>query len=84
MQVSLPTEPHARTLTSTVTEADWEQTQQRSFSAGEQAVPQLVTAVGQAVVQEVLQRKSQGEPTLEHEGQRWYRKAASTGPSHTL
>jgi hypothetical protein len=84
MQVSITTEPHARTLTITVTEADWEQTQQRSFYAGEQAVQQLVTAEGQAVVQELLQSKSQGEPTLEHEGQRWYRKAASTGHYHTL
>jgi hypothetical protein len=84
MQVSITTEPHARTMTITVTEADWEQTQQRSFSAGEQAVHQLVTAVGQALVQELLQSKSQGEPTLEHAGQRWYRKAASTGHYHTL
>ncbi len=40
--------------------------------------------VGRALVQELLQSKSQGEPILERDGQRWYRKAASTGHYHTL
>jgi len=84
MEVSITTDPHTRTLAMTITEADWEQTQQRSFYAGEQAVQQLVSAVGRALVQELLQSKSQGEPILEHDGQRWYRKAASTGHYHTL
>jgi hypothetical protein len=84
MKVSITTEPQARTLTITVTDADWEQTQQRSFYQGEQAVQRIVTAVGRELVQELLQSKEVAEPTLEREGQRWYRKAASTGHYHTL
>jgi hypothetical protein len=84
MQVSITTDSHARTRTSTVTEGDGEQTQQRSFSAGEQLVQQLVTAVGRAVVKELLQSKSQAKAPLEHDGQWGYRKVASTGQYHTL
>src|SRR5215471_15238682 len=84
MQVSLTTDPHARTLTITVTDAAWEQTQQRSFYQGEQAVQRIVTAVGRELVQELLQSKEVAERILEHEGQRWYRKEAAAGHYHTL
>lgn len=84
MRVSITTDPHARTLTITVTDADWEQTQQRSFYQGEQAVQRIVTAVGRELVQELLQSKQVAEPVVEHEGQRWYRKEASPGHYHTL
>jgi hypothetical protein len=84
MRVSITTDPRARTLTITVTDAEWEQVQQRSFYQGEQAVQRIVTAVGRELVQELLQSKSKAEPTLEDEGQRWYRKAASAGHYHTL
>jgi hypothetical protein len=84
MQVSITTEPHAKTMTITVTEADWEQTQQRSFYHGEQAVQQLVTTLGRALVRELLENKKVAEPTLGEDGQRWYRKAASIGHYHTL
>ena len=46
--VSITTDPQANTLTIPVSEADWEQTQQRSFYQGEQAVQQLVTTVGRS------------------------------------
>jgi hypothetical protein len=84
MGVSITTDAHARTLTITVTDAEWEQTQQRSFYQGEQAVQRIVTAVGRALVQELLQSKGVAEPTLEREGQRWYRKEAAAGHYHTL
>ena len=84
MQVSITTDPQANTMTITVTEADWEQTQQRSFYQGEQAVQQLVTAVGRALVRELLESKKVAESVLEVDGQRWYRKAASIGQYHTL
>src|SRR5215470_17064190 len=84
MRVSITTDPHARTLTITVADAEWEQTQQRSFYQGEQAVQRIVSAVGRELVQELLQSKSKAEPTLEDEGQRWYRKEASAGHYHTL
>lgn len=84
MRVSITTEPHGRTLTITVTEADWEQTQQQSFYHGEQAVQQLVTTIGQALMQELLQTKGTAELTLEEDGQRWYRKEASIGHYYTL
>ena len=71
MQVFITTAPHARTLTITVTETDWEKTQQRSFYQGEQAVQQLVTTIGRALVQELLQNQGATEPTLEEDGQRW-------------
>ena len=84
MQVSITTDPQAKTMTITVTEADWEQTQQRSFYQGEQAVQQLVSTVGRALVRELLQNKGGAEPSLEADGQQWYRKAASLGHYHTL
>jgi hypothetical protein len=84
MRVSITTDPHARTLTITVTAANWEQTQQRSFYQGEQAVQRIVTAVGRELVRELLQSKQVAAPSLEHEGQRWYRKEASAGHYQTL
>ena len=84
MRVSITTDPRAKTLTITVTDAAWGQMQQRSFHQGEQAGQQIVTAVGRGFMQELLQSKRVAEPTLEHEGQRWYRKEASTGHYHTL
>jgi len=84
MRVSITNDSYARTLTLTVTDADWEQTQQQSFYQGEQAVQQIVTAVGRELVRELLQNKGVAEPILEHGGQRWYRKEASLGHYHTL
>lgn len=84
MEVSITTDPQAKTMTITVTEADWEPLQQRSFYQGEQAVQQIVTAVGRELVRELLQTKGVAEPTLEHNGQRWYRKEASLGHYQTL
>jgi hypothetical protein len=84
MGVSITTDPHARTLTITVTEADWEKAQGQSFYQGEQAVQQIVTRIGRELVRELLQSKGVAEPTLEADGQRWYRKEASLGHYHTL
>jgi hypothetical protein len=84
MRVSITTDPHARTLTITVSDAEWEQMPQRSFYQGEQAVQRIVMAVGRELVRELLQTKNITEPTVEHEGQRWYRKEASLGHYHTL
>ena len=84
MQVSITTDSQAKTMTISVTEADWEQTQQRSFYQGEQAVQRLVATIGRALMWELLQNKGGAEPTLEENGQRWYRKEASLGHYHTL
>jgi hypothetical protein len=84
MRVSITTDAHARTLTITVTDAKWEQMLRQRFYQGEQGVQQIVTAVGRALVQELLQAKNITEPTMDHEGQRWYRKEASMGHYHTL
>ena len=84
MQVSITTDPQAGTMTITITEADWEKTQHRSFYRGEQAVQQLVSTIGRELVRELLQNKRVAEPTLEAEGQRWYRKEAAIGRYHTL
>jgi hypothetical protein len=84
MGVSITTDPQARTLTITVTEADWEKTQKQSFYHGEQAVQQIVMRIGRELVQELLQSKREAAPTLEEEEQRWYRKEASMGHYHTL
>jgi hypothetical protein len=83
MGVSITTDPQARTLTITVTEADWEKTQKQSFYQGEQAVQQIVMRIGRELVGELLQSKSVAPPTLEEE-ERWYRKEASIGHYHTL
>jgi len=71
-------------MTITVTGTNWEQMQQGSFYHSEQAVQQLVTTIGRALMRELLQSKSVAEPTLEREGQHWYRKEASIGHYHTL
>ena len=71
MQVSITTDPQAGTMTITVTETDWEKTQQRSFYHGEQAVQQLVSTIGREWVRELVQNKRVAEPTLEADGQRW-------------
>src|SRR5712691_8095585 len=84
MGVSITTDPQARTLTITVTEADWEKTQQQSFYQGEQAVQQIVMRIGRELVRELLQSKSVAPPILEEEAQRWYRKEASMGHYRTL
>ena len=84
MRVAITTDPHTKAMTITVTEADWEQAQGRSFYHGEQAVQQIVTTIGRELLRELLQSKSEAAPTLEHEGQRWYRKEASIGHYHTL
>jgi hypothetical protein len=84
MRVSITKDTQAKTVTITVTEADWDQTQQRSFYQGEQVVQQLVTAIGRELVRDLLQNKSVTAPILEHAGQRWYRKEASRGQYHTL
>lgn len=84
MKVSITIAPHARTMTITVSGTDWEKTHQQSFYHGEQAVQQLVTSIGRALVRELLQNKGAAEPTLEADGQRWYRKEASIGHYHTL
>ena len=84
MQVSITTDPQAGTMTITISAADWEKTQHRSFYRGEQAVQQLVSTIGRELVRELLQNKRAAEPTLEADGQRWYRKEASIGRYHTL
>lgn len=68
----------------TITEADWEKTQHQSFYHGEQAVQQLISPIGRELVREVLHHKGVAEPTLEADGQRWDRKAASSGHYPTL
>jgi hypothetical protein len=83
MGVSITTDPQARTLTITVTEADWEKTQKQSFYQGEQDVQQIVMRIGRELVRELWQSKSVAPPTLEEE-ERWYRKEASIGHYHTL
>jgi hypothetical protein len=84
MEVFITTDSQAKTMTILVTEADWEQTQERSFYQGEQAVQQLVITVGRALVRELLESKQVAESMLEKDGQRWYRKPASSGHYHTL
>jgi hypothetical protein len=84
MRVACTTDPHAKAMTITVTEADWEQLQERGFYQGEQAVQQIVPAIGRELVRELLQSKTRTEPILEGGGQRWYRKAAACGHYPTL
>lgn len=74
MQVAITTDRHARTLTITVTEAEWEDVQEQSFYHGEQAVHRIVTMIGRELVRELLQSKVAAPSVLEEEEQRWYRK----------
>lgn len=83
MQVTITAELEAKQLTLTITDVDWEALHQGNFYAAEQALRQLLLLSGQALTRQLLARHDCAEPTLEHNGQTWYRKAPSAGHYQT-
>jgi hypothetical protein len=84
MQVTITADRGAKQLTITVTNVNWEQCQDGSFYQGEQQVQHLLSRVGHELTRPLLASKVRRPPSLEHAGQRWYRKADSPGHYLTL
>ena len=70
-------------LTITVQDSNWEQSPQASFYAGEGQVRELLQVIGQALTVELMRSKEVTAPRLEHEGQTYYRQAATLGHYQT-
>ncbi|MEW6296424.1 MAG: ISKra4 family transposase [Thermodesulfobacteriota bacterium] len=84
MQVTITADQEAKQLTITVTDVNWEEIQGGSFYQGEQQVQHLLTRIGHDLTRQLLAGKVTRPPSLQHAGQRWYRKADSPGQSLTL
>jgi hypothetical protein len=78
--------PNAETheLTIPIQGLNWDEIQQASFYAGEVQVRDLLKLIGQELTVDLLRRKARDAPTLEWEGQTYYRKEPSSGHYHTL
>jgi len=62
----------------------WAEVEQASFYAGEVQVRNLLQFIGQELTLALLRSKDVATPTLEQEGQTYYRKAATLGHYQTL
>jgi hypothetical protein len=62
---------------------NWEACTQASFYAGEVQVGDMVRVIGQALTRELLSRKAVTAPSVEYDGQTYYRKAATPGAYQT-
>jgi len=84
MKASISMDVETNELTITVQDSNWEQSRQASFYAGEVQMRDLLQVIGQALTVELLRSKEVTVPRLEHEGQTYYRKAATPGHYQTL
>jgi hypothetical protein len=66
-------------LTITLQGLNWDAIEQASFSEGEVQVRDLLKVIGQELTVHLLRRKAIAAPTLEGEGQPYYRKDPSPG-----
>jgi hypothetical protein len=71
-------------LTITLQGLNWDDIEQASFSEGEVQVRDLLKVIGQELTVHLLRRKAIAAPTLEGEGQTYYRKDTSPGHYQTL
>jgi hypothetical protein len=71
-------------LTITIQGLNWDEATQASFYEGEVQVRELLKLIGQELTLHLLRSKTVAAPTLEWEGQIYYRKAASPGHYQTL
>jgi hypothetical protein len=71
-------------LTITIEGLNWDDLGQASFYEGEVQVRDLLQLIGQELTVHLLRRKAVEAPTLEWEGQTYYRKDASPGHYQTL
>ncbi len=74
----------AKPLTLTVTGVDWDDLKGSSFYQGELQVQHLLNRIGHELTRQLLAGKVRRPPSLQHAGQRWYRKADSSGHYLTL
>ena len=84
MKASINTKAGAHELTITIQGLNWEDLQQASFYEGEVRVRDLLKLIGQELTGQLLRCKAGEAPTLEWEGQTYYRKGASPGHYQTL
>ena len=84
MKASISANPMTNALTITMEGLNWEDLQQASFYAGEIQVRELLKVIGQELLAQLLRSKDVATPTLEREGQTYYRKAATRGHYQTL
>jgi hypothetical protein len=84
MHVTITADQDAKPLTLTVTGVDWDDLKGSSFYQGEQQVQHLLNRNGHELTRQLLAGKVRRPPSLQHAGQRWYRKADSSGHSLTL
>ena len=71
-------------LTITIQGLNWADTQQAAFYEGELQVRTLLKLIGQELTRQLLRSKAVDAPTLELQGEIYYRKAASPGHYQTL
>ena len=84
MKASISHDVVAKTLTITVSETDWEARRTGDFYRGEVAVQELLNVVGCELTTDLLRQHEVTTERLEHEGNTYYRKAASVGRYQTL
>jgi hypothetical protein len=84
MQASMSTNPVANELTLTIRDVNWEEIQHAPFYEGECQVRALLQLLGQELTAHLLQSRDVSAPSLELEGQSYYRKEASLGHYQTL
>jgi len=71
-------------LTITIQGLNWDEIQQASFYEGEVQVRELLKLIGRELTRQLLRSKAGDAPTLEWQGQTYYRKEASPGHYQTL
>jgi hypothetical protein len=84
MKASIKTNTVTNEVTITIEGLHWDALGQGAFYEGEVQVQALLQLIGQELTVHLLRRKAVDSPTLDWEGQTYYRKAASPGYYHTL
>jgi len=84
MKVSVKRDLQAKQIIICVSEIELEKMMQESFYQSELSVQQIVNRVGAELTREMLEHRQIDSPTIEGEGQTWYRKDASPGHYQTL
>ena len=84
MKASINANTVTNELTITIEGLNWDDIGQASFYEGEVQVRDLLQLIGQELTVHLLRRKAVEAPTLEWEGQTYYRKDASPGHYQTL
>jgi hypothetical protein len=84
VKASINTSAATNELTITIQGLNWDDLEQASFYEGEVQVRDLLKVIGQELTMHLLRSKAVDAPTLEREGQTYYRKDPSPGHYQTL